>query len=206
MMKGVDTVLTSRKKQGLKTKKRILEIALLLFSEKGFDNVTVDKIVDKAGVSKGAFYNHFKSKDEIFIYKFKEIDDFYEEFLKPLPDNISNRDKIIKLVEGQMAFTEEYLGRDLVRTIYINAISHRSNRTLAKKDRPLYLIVESFIEQGQKAGEFKLDFSAKETALIVTRSMRATIYDWCLFRGEFNLVKEGNKLTSLILDGLNPDK
>lgn len=206
MMKGVDTVLTSRKKQGLKTKKRILEIALLLFSEKGFDNVTVDKIVDKAGVSKGAFYNHFKSKDEIFIYKFKEIDDFYEEFLKSLPDNISNRDKIIKLVEGQMAFTEEYLGRDLVRTIYINAISHRSNRTLAKKDRPLYLIVESFIEQGQKAGEFKLDFSAKETALIVTRSMRATIYDWCLFRGEFNLVKEGNKLTSLILDGLNPDK
>src|SRR5699024_5072243 len=202
MMKGVDTVLTSRKKQGLKTKKRILEIALLLFSEKGFDNVTVDKIVDKAGVSKGAFYNHFKSKDEIFIYKFKEIDDFYEEFLKSLPDNISNRDIIIKLVEGQMAFTEEYLGRDLVRTIYINAISHRSNRTLAKKDRPLYLIVESFIEQGQKAGEFKLDFSAKETALIVTRSMRATIYDWCLFRGELNLVKEGNKSTSLILDGL----
>src|SRR5699024_12045067 len=36
-----------------------------LFEEHGFHGVTVNTIVEKVGTSKGGFYHHFKSKDEL---------------------------------------------------------------------------------------------------------------------------------------------
>ncbi|CEO05693.1 TetR family transcriptional regulator [[Clostridium] sordellii] len=45
---------------------RILDVAMVLFLEKGYDNTTIQDIVDALGdLSKGAIYHHFKSKEEI---------------------------------------------------------------------------------------------------------------------------------------------
>lgn len=194
--------LTLRQKQALATKKRILETALNLFSKKGFDNVTVDEIAQESETSKGAFYNHFESKDAIFIEKFKEIDSFYTSFLKSISKHNSESEKIIKLVEGQMIFIMENLGKDIMRTIYMNAISNKPNQTLANRERPLYQIIESLIEQGQINGEFNPEASITEASMLITRSMRGAIYDWCLFNEDFDLHKEGRKLVYLVVNDL----
>ncbi|MDG1457933.1 MAG: helix-turn-helix domain containing protein [Pseudoprimorskyibacter sp.] len=48
------------------TRNRILDAALEVFSERGFEDATVRQIAAKVGVSDPAFYAHFKSKKEIF--------------------------------------------------------------------------------------------------------------------------------------------
>lgn len=48
------------------TVERILEVSRRLFLEKGYDNTTIQDIVDElGGLTKGAVYHHFKSKEEI---------------------------------------------------------------------------------------------------------------------------------------------
>lgn len=48
------------------TVERILEVSQRLFLEKGYDNTTIQDIVDElGGLTKGAVYHHFKSKEEI---------------------------------------------------------------------------------------------------------------------------------------------
>ena len=48
------------------TVERILEVSQRLFLEKGYDNTTIQDIVNELdGLSKGAIYHHFKSKEEI---------------------------------------------------------------------------------------------------------------------------------------------
>jgi AcrR family transcriptional regulator len=49
-----------------KTKFKILAVAFNLFLQKSFKEVTMQEIVAKTGLSKGAFYHYFKSKDELF--------------------------------------------------------------------------------------------------------------------------------------------
>ncbi len=45
---------------------KILEVSERLFLEKGYDNTTIQNIVDElGGLTKGAVYHHFKSKEEI---------------------------------------------------------------------------------------------------------------------------------------------
>ena len=67
----------SRKTKSIDNRNRIVEAALRLIDEKGFDNVTVSQITEAAGVSKGAFYIHFKSKEELIE---QQISELYDEF------------------------------------------------------------------------------------------------------------------------------
>ena len=46
---------------------RILDAAVKLFSTRGFSDASVDEICEQAGVSKGAFYHHFESKQALFL-------------------------------------------------------------------------------------------------------------------------------------------
>ncbi len=48
-----------------KTKQNILETAARLFSERGFENVNIEDIVREVGVTRGAFYHYFKSREEL---------------------------------------------------------------------------------------------------------------------------------------------
>ena len=54
----------------LSTKMQIVESAINLYKKQGYTNITVQDICNEVGITRGAFYYHFKSKDDIF-------DDFY---------------------------------------------------------------------------------------------------------------------------------
>jgi AcrR family transcriptional regulator len=196
------TRLTPRQIKAQQTKQRILETALDLFSKKGFDQVTVDEIVNVSHTSKGAFYVHFNSKYEIFLEKFKEIDDFYASFIQTLPKEISACEKILRLTESQMIYLRDCLGKDLMRTVYMSALIPNPDNYFANTDRKLYKIVHSFVIEGQEAEEIKKDLSPNEITMLITRCMRGTLYDWCLFEKGFDLLAESQKFIRAVLGGI----
>lgn len=49
------------------TKKHILNVSFNLFLQKSFKEVTMKEIVEKTGMSKGAFYHYFESKEQLFL-------------------------------------------------------------------------------------------------------------------------------------------
>ncbi|NTU54766.1 MAG: TetR/AcrR family transcriptional regulator [Anaerolineales bacterium] len=49
------------------TRTKIMDSAIKLFSSMGYNKASVDDICAEAGISKGAFYHHFKSKQELFL-------------------------------------------------------------------------------------------------------------------------------------------
>jgi len=49
------------------TRTKIMDAAIKLFSQQGYNKASVDDICTEAGISKGAFYHHFKSKQELFL-------------------------------------------------------------------------------------------------------------------------------------------
>lgn len=59
------------------TKDRILEAALDLFSEKGYDGVGVDMIAQSIGLKGPSIYKHFKGKEDILRSLMEKVDDYY---------------------------------------------------------------------------------------------------------------------------------
>ena len=60
------------------TKERILNSALTLFAEKGYDGVGVDLIAEKSGLKGPSIYKHFKSKEEILTVLMENIENYYD--------------------------------------------------------------------------------------------------------------------------------
>ncbi len=62
----------------MNTKKRILDEALTLFSQKGYANVYVAQIADAVGIKAPSLYKHYKSKQEIFAAILDEMKKSYD--------------------------------------------------------------------------------------------------------------------------------
>ena len=55
-----------------KTKRKIFETSMRLFSEKGYEATSIEEITATVGVAKGTLYYHFTSKEEIFNFLVEE--------------------------------------------------------------------------------------------------------------------------------------
>lgn len=52
--------------QKQQSRERILQSAAELFTREGFENVGINDVMQHAGMTRGAFYNHFSSKSELY--------------------------------------------------------------------------------------------------------------------------------------------
>ena len=50
----------------INTKEKILEVAFVLFLNKGYDSVSISNIKKEANVGSGTIYNYFKSKEDLY--------------------------------------------------------------------------------------------------------------------------------------------
>jgi AcrR family transcriptional regulator len=68
------------------SKEHIILVASRLFLQKSFKEVTMKEIVEKTGLSKGAFYHYFESKEQLFLevleYFFRSVSRNYERYSK----------------------------------------------------------------------------------------------------------------------------
>jgi AcrR family transcriptional regulator len=60
-------VFVTKQKRSQETRNHILESALSCFSKNGYDTTSVSEICVTAGVSKGAYYHHFPTKQAVFL-------------------------------------------------------------------------------------------------------------------------------------------
>ena len=97
-------------------KLKIIQVATKVFASDGYENASVDMIVEKAGVAKGTFYYYFKTKDDLFLSMFKtgveQLSLFMADEAKKYD---SPADRIKAIIESQYAFFSE--NRDLCRML-----------------------------------------------------------------------------------------
>lgn len=67
-----------------KTRLRLLETALTVFTEKGPDGAVIDDFIAAAGVSRGTFYNHFRTTNELLLALATSMSDEVLQIVDPL--------------------------------------------------------------------------------------------------------------------------
>lgn len=80
----------------------ITRAAKTLFAARGFASTPVDEIVTRAGVTKGAFYHHFASKEDVFAAVLQEMQEAL--VARVLADAASGSDALVRLKRGCRAF------------------------------------------------------------------------------------------------------
>lgn len=137
-----------------KTKRRIFNTAIKIFSEKGYDNASVEEITAIAGVAKGSLYYHFSKKEDIF-------DMLLEEGMKLLSNNIEMKtqncttalEKIKEIILIQIKVTVKY--EDFLNVVFSQIWGEEVKNKKCKKVVFEYIkIIEKIIKEGIENGEF----------------------------------------------------
>lgn len=72
---------TRRKEQARQTEQAILQAAMDLSRKQSFDKVSIREICQQAGITTGAFYHHFRSKEDLLSRGFAPLDTYLEQCL-----------------------------------------------------------------------------------------------------------------------------
>lgn len=80
-----------KRKKGLETLRKILDISADLFARNGYDGVSMRLIAKKAGIKESSLYNHFKSKSDI-------LETLFDEFIKLVPQTRPSDEEIDRML------------------------------------------------------------------------------------------------------------
>jgi AcrR family transcriptional regulator len=187
-------------------KEQILQAATMVFARLGFHEARMDDIVEEAGLSKGAVYWYFESKDEIIT---TILDRFFERELEdfrrisqgegPIPD------RLLKLVKNLSKEIEAIA--DLMPIIYeFYAIAARENtirKTIQRYFKSHTTLLEELVKIGIDRGELR-KISPEDAARSLVALMEGCMLIWILgtpnhevldletlFKSSMDLVLEG---------------
>ncbi|KJS16946.1 MAG: TetR family transcriptional regulator [Peptococcaceae bacterium BRH_c4b] len=141
-------------------KEDILKASIELFAARGYDAVSVRDIARAAGVTESALYKHFKGKEDMSLYIFKEI---IQEYCRRII-NIKNQDlpaieKLCKIVGMTFDLYEAHPAK--IRFALLS--QHKFWDTLTDDIRP-HLLLKSILEEGMDSGEIPRE----EAYLLIT--------------------------------------
>lgn len=199
--------LTSRQKKALETREKLLKTSLDLFNKHGYEHVSIEQITKTCNVSKGTFYTYFPSKYDVILEKFKELDSFYSTIEKNIDSSLPASEKILTLYHEQMKYLTNVVGKDLLRTVYTAAMTSQveQDHYLISPQRKIFQIINTYLEDGIRLGEFRQDLQVTQVQAIIQRCMRANVYDWLIHNEDFNLSVEMAQFTAIVLDGLKAE-
>ena len=175
--------MTVRSLRAQKTKKKLFQSAAKLMDKYGYENVTIEDICRKAGVSIGAFYHYYNSKSDIIMEVFKQIDYYFEEMVAPgFTDDAVANIKTFFHHYAQFHVNQGYGHTSMVVKI--------QNSFFLDKSRYIHIKLNELVASAKTQGAFISDENDETIAdffLVVARGM---LFDWSLARGEYDLIEK----------------
>jgi len=106
-----DAEYVSRAEQARRTRETIVETALELFSERGYDGTSLQQIADAVGLTKAAVYYHFKTKAEIASAIVLPTHEAIEQLIDRASEGRTRTERIDLMVAGMVDLLLAHRGR-----------------------------------------------------------------------------------------------
>lgn len=175
------------KKNEKNTKGKIINAAWDLFYEQGYEDTTVEEIIEKSGTSKGSFYHYFEGKDALLGSLSYIFDEEYAKLQEEFPAGMECFQKLLYLNQKLFSMIEDRIDIELLTRLYSTQLITKGEKHLLDNKRLYYKLLRKIVTDGQKNGEITTEMTVNEIVKLYAMCERALIYDWCLCNGEYSL-------------------
>ena len=180
-----------------KIREAIIDAALELFREQGYDKVSVNAICKKAYVAHSSFYYLFSGKEDLISYMLRDVME---------SDPIVTDELVFAAndIERMWAIGSRYL--DVCRRIGHEITSSMYQLEL-RGNFPCLKIIHSadewfvrFTENAQAQGIIRSTLPASFLGPFILDTAHKIVYDWCSCKGDFNLHRRAREYAEMLLD------
>ncbi|MGJ7905915.1 TetR/AcrR family transcriptional regulator [Actinopolyspora sp. H202] len=199
---GGDTVDRTRHSGQEPVPQRLLSAATRLFAEQGFETTSVQQIVNAAGVTKGAMYHYFGSKDDLLYEIYARVLRVQMVRMEQAADSSDSVERRLRAVAADVVVTTVAYLEDTVIFFRSMHLLHADKQAEVRAERRRYHErVRQLIEEGQRAGVFRADRSPE---LVVDFFFGAVHHlgSWYRRDGPMSGEQVGDQFADLLLDAL----
>lgn len=194
-----EEILYMAKRKNRNTRGKIVTAAWDLFYRQGYEDTTVEEIIEASGTSRGSFYHYFDGKDALLSSLSYLFDDKYEQLMETLDLNQNAFDILMYLNRELFAMIEGTVSVELLAQMYATQLTTKGEKHLLDRDRLYYRILRQIARQGQERGELSRDLPTGEIVKTYALCERGLLYDWCICGGDYSLRDYGAKMMPLFL-------
>jgi len=170
--------------KGTRTRRKIIEKSMQLFSVKGYYNTSISDILAAADLTKGGLYGHFASKEDIWYAVYEEAVGIWKGIVfKGIRNNSDPLSRIEKFIENDML---DYLGTDVFEggCFFLNMLVELSGQSASMSKQILRGFVRlsgllrSWLEEADQEGMLRENLDLKEVSnfIIISLNGAAALY------------------------------
>lgn len=190
-----------KKKNDRNTKGKIVSAAWQLFYMQGYDDTTVDEIVEASGTSRGSFYHYFTSKDDLLTSLSYLFDEKYEELIDTMDPALSPLEKLVYMNQELFMMIENTVSVSLLSQLFASQLVTKGERHLLEPSRMYYKLLRQITIEGQQQGIFRDELSINDITKAYAVFERGLMYDWCLCNGNYSLCQYSSMMLPPFLKG-----
>lgn len=183
------------------TRQIIMDTALKLFANDGFNETSMAKIANQAEVGKGTIYWYFESKEDLFFSIIKEkARSYFKKALKLDDNQLKPKEIIYQYIKDRIEFVENNYELALMLINNSNAINSKFKKLMEKRHKQIITVLENAITRGMNNKEFKKNDS-KEIALMIINTANSAHHNLgCSING--SIEEKTDKIYKFIMFGL----
>lgn len=189
-----------KKKNSKNTKGKIVSAAWQLFYEQGYDNTTVEEIVDASGTSRGSFYHYFDGKAALLSSLSYLFDEKYDELAESMNPDLSSIEKLNLMNQELFLMIDNTVSVDLLSQLFATQLITNGERHMMSPNRTYYKLLRQVISEGKQNGTFREEFSVNDIAKAYAMFERGLMYDWCISGGSYSLCQYSQSVLPLFLN------
>lgn len=182
-----------------------MDAAFAVFSRLGFERASMDDIAKEAGVSKGALYLYYKSKDAI-IGRLLQV--FFDQALKQVRSLAASEGSVTRHL---MTLTHQMV-REMDRMASLQPVSLQlyavaARHAVIRQHLRAYFaeyrtVMEALIQRGIAQGEFRPDINSAEVAITLSGLLEGLALLWMIDPQATNWHEQVETSTRLLLRGV----
>lgn|GEM_PF-697985 len=191
------------------TRKRILEAAREVFSEKGYEKTSVAEIISRAGIGHGTFWLYFRNKEDLLRHMLREmvselesLDWYRENHLDEI--TVETVQDLEGIIRGVMEVFRRY---SHIHPLVIRASveSEEFRRDLDELNLPFARILEAKLREHLERGLCR-DLDPEIVSRIILAMMEFTTVQWVNGSLDCDLEKLAHNLSVIIFHTLRQEK
>jgi len=197
-MSSQDRSRGDRRKQ--ETRAKILEAAVELFGEVGFEATKVGDVCERADVARQTFFNHFPAKSDLLAELYRVGGDFLSTTLdSAFERRATTRERLRLFFTDAIAAAIEVgpANRDLVAHV----VHARPDPDRAQQLQHISALFQGFVRRCLATGDVTLRHSPEVLAALVQGALGTLFHDWAE-QGGFDPARRAADLAALVADAL----
>ena len=173
---------TNRQQAARETRKKLVDAAKRIISEKGLSNTSIDEITEACGVAKGTFYTYFKRKEDIvFELSGEMFGEILESALHLQGTALQKLEFYMVSFSGYIEKSSLKLAQEWVKNSAAPDLCADGKKKLEQDLLDMKTLLRSFIESGELCADTPVDLLART----LTEALYGQMLCWCMSGGAF---------------------